>query len=194
MTAKGYCSTADVEAFLGQNFSAGQAAQCESLIEAAELEFDGETNRAWLTGAQTLEAWHVVNCMPDVWLKYAPVSSISAFKGRSALGETETDLVADTDYEVMDLNTGHIRLVYPSLYDRVRVTYTPVTTVPADVKQAIIELVSARLMATLSPGTYGLDSLTLPDYSIKFARSHVQAVYPPTTQRAIDRWRWWMVG
>lgn len=194
MAAKGYCNTADVEAFLGQAFSAGQAAQCESLIEAAELEFDGETNRAWLTGAVTLEAWHVVNRSPDVWLKYAPVSSISAFKGRSALGETETDLVADTDYEVMDLNTGHIRLVYPASYDRVRVSYAPTDTPPADVKQAIIELVAARLLPTLSPGTYGLDSLTLPDYSVKFARSHVQSVYPPTTQRAIDRWRWWVVG
>ena len=193
MTAKGYCTSDDVAAFLGQSLSAGQLAQCDALIEAAELEFDGEVNRAWLTGAQTLEAWPIVYS-PDVWLKYAPVSSISAVKGRSALGETETDLVADTDYEVMDLTTGHIRLVYPLLYDRVRVTYTPVATVPADVKQAIVELVAARLMPTLAPGTYGLDSVTLPDYAVKFSRAHVQTAFPPTTQKAIDRWRWWVVG
>lgn len=194
MTAKGYCTDEEVEAFLGITFSVAQEAQANVLIEAAELEFDAETNRAWLEGAQTLEPWHIVNYSADVWLKYAPVSSISAFKGRSALGETETDLVADTDYEVIDLNAGHIRLVYPTLYDRVRVSYTPTDTPPADVKQAIIELVAARLMPTLAPGTYGLDSLTLPDYSAKFARSHVQTAYPPPTQRAIDRWRWWTVG
>lgn len=194
MTAKGYCTTDDIALFLGVIFSGAQAAQCDSLIESAELEFDGETNRGWLVGAQTLEAWHIGNNSPDVWLKYAPVASISAFKGRSALGETETDLVADTDYEVMDLTTGHIRLVYPLLYDRVRVTYTPVATVPADVKQAIVELVAARLMPTLAPGTYGLDSVTLPDYSVRYSRAHVQTAFPPTTQKAIDRWRWWVVG
>lgn len=194
MAAKGYCTTDDVSAFLAQTFTAGQAAQCESLIEAAELEFDGETNRAWLVGAQTLEAWHIVNGSPDVWLKYAPVASISAVKGRSALGEAETDLVTDDDYEVIDLNAGHIRLVCPGGYDRVRVSYAPTDTPPADVKQAIIELVAARLMPTMAPGTYGLDSITLPDYGVKFARSHVQTAFPPTTQRAVDRWRWWVVG
>lgn len=194
MTTKGYCTYGDVEAFLGVTFTGAQATQCETLIEAAELEFDGETNRAWLTGAQTLEAWHIVNNSPDVWLKYAPVASISAFKGRSALGETETDLVADTDYEVVSLTTGQIRLVYPSLHDRVRVTYTPVATVPADVKQAVVELVAARLMPTMTPGTYGLDSVTLPDYAVKYSRAHVQVAFPPNTQRAIDRWRWWVVG
>jgi len=194
MMAKGYCTTDEVSGFLGVTFSGAHAVQCDALIEAAELEFDGETNRGWLVGVQTLEAHPVVNYSPNVWLKYAPVASISAVKGRSALGETETDLVADTDYEVVDLNTGHIRLVHPSLYDRVRVTYTPVATVPADIRQAIIELVAARLMPTLAPGTYGLDSVTLPDYAVKYSRAHVQVAYPPTTQRAIDRWRWWVVG
>lgn len=193
MSAKGYCTFSDVEAFLGVTFTGAQATQCESLIEAAELDFDGETGRAWLTGAQTLEAHHVGNSA-DVWLKYAPLTTISAFKGRSGLGETETDLVADEDYEVMDLTTGHIRLVYPSLYDRVRVTYTPVATVPADIRQAVAEWVAARLMPALAPGTYGLDSVTLPDYAVKFSRAHVQESSPPNVQRVIDRWRYWVVG
>lgn len=193
MASKGYCTYTDVEAFLGVDFTAAQQAQCEAMIEAAELDFDGETGRAWLTGAQTLEAHHVNNSA-DVWLKYAPLTTISAFKGRSGLGETETDLVADEDYEVMDLTTGHIRLVYPSLYDRVRVTYTPVTTVPADISQAIIEWVAARLQPTINPGFYGLDSVTLPDYAVKFSREHVQTMAPPNVRAVIDRYRYWVVG
>lgn len=192
MAAKGYCTFEDIEGLLGQTLTAGQRAQCESLIEAAELEFDGETGRAWMTGAQTLEVHYVKS--PNIFLKYAPVGSISAVKGRSALGEAETDLVADTDYEVRDLSTGLILLVTPNDYDRIRVTYTPVATVPADITRAIAEWVAARLMPSLTPGTYGLDSVTLPDYAVKFSRAHVQEMAPPNVRAVIDRYRYWVVG
>lgn len=188
MTAKGYCTFEDVGSFLGLTLTAPQAAQCSALIESAEAYIDGETNRGWIVGAQTDEA-HVVDGQ-NVFVRYAPVSSVTAVKGRAGLGEDETTLTADEDYEVVDLTLGHIRLVAPGDYDRVRVTYTPVDALPADLKQACIEIVANWLQATLRPDSYGLDSYSLPDLTVRFARSHVQEVVPPLAMLVIDRYRY----
>ena len=188
MAAKGYCDVEDVEALLQRTFTTAQSAQCAKLIERMETFVDEETGRAWLTGAQTDEA-HVVNSQ-NVFLKYAPVASVGTVKGRSGLGETETTLTVDEDYEVMDLSNGHIRLVSPGNYDRVRVTYTPVDTVPADLVQACVEIVANWLQPTLRPDSFGLDSYSLPDLTVRFSRSHVQQIAPPLAMKVLDRYRY----
>ena len=188
MTAKGYCTADDVAEFLALDFTAAQVAQCDTLIERAEVYFDNETERGFLVGVQTNEAHYVSS--QNVFLKYAPVTSIASIVGRDTLGESETTLVEDTDYEVIDLTIGRVRLVYPGSYDRVRVTYTPTDTVPGDVKQALVEMVAAWMSQALTPGTYGLDSYSLPDLTVRFARSHVQSVAPPMAQAVIDRYRY----
>ena len=188
MAAKGYCTTSDVADLLARTFTAAEEAQCAALIERAEAFIDGETGRGWLMGAQSNEV-HFVDSQ-NVFLRYAPVASITSIVGRLDVGEAETTLVADVDYEVMDLAIGQIRLLYPRSYDRVRVTYTPVATVPADLVQAMIEIVSSWMTPTLSPGTFGLDSYSLPDLTVRFARSHVQSVAPPLASRIIDRYRY----
>ncbi len=188
MAAKGYCTVDDVEGFLARTFTAAQEMQCETLIESVEIYIDEETDRAWLTGAQTDEAHYNPTC--ELYLRYAPVASVTAVTGRSGLGEDEEALVVDEDYEVRNLTTGLIHLVYPGNYDRVLVDYTPVATVPADLKQAVIELVAAWLQPHLQPGSYGLDSYSLPDLTVRFARSHVQEITPPNVRRIIDRYRY----
>lgn len=188
MAAKGYCEVEDVAELLARTFTDAQQARCAKLIENLEVDIDEATGRGWLAGVQTDET-HFVNSQ-NVFLKYAPVASVATVKGRSGLGETETTLTVDEDYEVMDLGNGHIRLVSPGNYDRVRVTYTPVDTVPGDLVEAMIEYVAARMQTTLRPDSFGLDSYSLPDLTVRFARSHVQQETPPFPQRIIDRYRW----
>lgn len=192
MAAKGYCQAVEVEEFLTRTFTAAQMAHADNLIERAEARIDRYCNRAWLVGAQTNEA-HFYPAY-ELWLKYAPVASVTSIGGRSGVGESDETLTVDEDYEVRDLNSGLIWLVSPGSYDRVRVTYTPTSTVPADITQACIELVAAWLMPNLSPGSYGLDSYSLPDLSVRFARSHVQEQMPPNVAAILDSYRWLEVG
>lgn len=188
MTAKGYCESNDVSGYLGRTFTPAQEAQCDALIEAVETYVDDETGRGWLVDAQTDEA-HVVDSQ-NVFLRYAPVNSVTSVKGRAGLGETDETLTVDVDYELVELRHGQIRLVYPGNYDRVLVSYTPIETVPADLKQACIETVATWLQPALSNGLVGIDSYSLPDLTVKFSRSHVQQPVPPLAQRVIDRYRY----
>lgn len=188
MAAKGYCTTIDVSDYLGLELSTAQVSQAEALIEAAEAFIDTETGRAWLTGAQTDEEHYYPTRY--VYLKYAPVASVTAITGRCGIDDTDEALTAADDYEVRDLNKGLIYLVYPKSYDRIRVDYTPVATVPADIKLACTEIVANWLQPHLQPGTFGLDSYSLPDLTVRFARSHVQSVTPPAAAAILERYRY----
>lgn len=190
MAIKGYCTAEEVADFLGREFTAAQWAQCEKLIERAENFIDNYTGWGWLMGARTDEAHYLTGAANRfIFLRYAPVSSVSAITGRTAPGETETTLTANDDYEVRDLESGQILLISGG-YDRVLVDYTPVSTVPGDLEQAIIELVSTWLGPQLQPGSYGLDSFSLPDLTVKFSRAHVQEAIPPTVESVLDRYRY----
>ncbi len=187
MAAKGYCTAQNVADFLARTFTAAQTTHCNNLIERAEVYIDEETGRGWLVGAQTDERHYVDD--RNVFLRYAPVASVTTVTGRTGLGEAEEELTADSDYEVRDLESGLIGL-FTTAYERLLVDYTPVNEVPLDIKQACIELVATWIGPHLQPGSYGLDSYSLPDLTVKFARSHVQEVAPPTVQRILDRYRY----
>lgn len=191
MAAKGYCTVDEVADFLGRTFTAEQDLHAERLIETAEADVDNYTHRGWLVGVQTDET-HTYGeyRLGNLYLRYAPVSAVATVKGRAALGEAEVTLTADYDYEVIDLASGWIRLVYPASWDRIRVTYTPTATVPLDIQQATAELVANQMQPNIKPDSYGLDSLGLPDLQVKFARSHVQADMPPGVVSRLDRWRY----
>lgn len=188
MAIKGYCTYADVADLLGLDLTSAQTSQTDALIERAESFLDRETGRAWLTGAQTDEEHYHPGRY--IHLKYAPISSVSAVTGRSGIGETEETLTVNDDYEVRDTDSGLLYLVYPETYDRIRVDYTPVATVPAGIKLACAEIVANWLQSHLNPGTFGLDSYSLPDLTVKFSRSHVQSAVPPNAQRIIDLYRY----
>jgi len=187
MAAKGYCTAQDVADFLGKTFTAGQITHCNNLIERAEVDIDEETGRGWLVGVQTDERHFPINRL--VFLRYAPVTSVASVTGRVALGEMEETLVSNEDYELRDPATGLI-LLMKSGYERLLVDYTPVNSVPGDIKQATIELVAMRMQPHLQPGAYGLDSYSLPDLTVNFARSHVQQAMPPAVQQVIERYRY----
>ena len=85
MAAKGYCTAEEVANFLGRDFTAAQWAQCEKLIERAEAFIDNYTGRGWLMGTQTDEAHYLINANRFIFLRYAPVSSVSAITGTSSI-------------------------------------------------------------------------------------------------------------
>jgi hypothetical protein len=186
MAAKGYCTAADVAAFLDKTFTAGQTTQANNLIEPAEVYIDGETNRGWLVGVQTDERFYCPGY--ELFLQFVPVTSVDTITGRAGLGEGEDVLVADEDYEVRDLGNGYIMLLFPGSYDRVQVDYTPVNTVPADIEQACIEMVASWMLPVLQSDSFGLDSYSLPDLTVKFSRSHVQAAIPPVAAATLERY------
>jgi hypothetical protein len=186
MTIKGYCTTADVAAITG-DLTGAQMARATQLIEAAETWLDGEIGRGWLVGAQSEEAhfYPAEYLRLDSW----PVTSITTVKARTGMGETETTLTVNVDYEVIDLAAGIIRIEAPGSYERIRVTYVPNDAVPADIRQAAAELTATWLLPTLNSGSFGLDSYSLPDLTVKFSRTHYQAAAPPLVAQIVARYR-----
>lgn len=191
MAAKGYCTVDEVANFLGRVLTPAQETHCARLIETVEADIDDYTGRAWLVGAQTDEAqyWPAFR-LGNLYVRYAPVATVTIVKARAGLGSDEETLTAGEDYEAADLSAGLIYLVAPSAYDRVRVTYTPTATVPLGIQQAAAEWAASRLLSHLRPDSYGLDSLALPDLTVRFARSHVQEAMPPGVMARLDLWRY----
>ena len=191
MAAQGYAQVEEVAAFLGATFTSPQENAAERMLEVAEAELDAKTNRAWLMGVQTNEAhqWSEYQ-LGELYLRYAPIVSVEAVKARAFLGDAEITLVANLDYEVVDLEAGLIRLVDGDDWDRIRVDYTPSTTVPTDIQHATAELAAAKMSNMLRPMTYGLDSLQLPDLSVSFNRAINQNSVPPAVADVIARWRY----
>jgi hypothetical protein len=186
MSAKGYITTAHVEAFLQKTLTAAQNAQCEVLLEPAETHVDNYCKRAWLTGVQTAEPHYRPG--HHLYLDYPPVETVTSITGRSGMGAAEETLTVNEDYEVRDLTAGLVYLVYPSSYDRIRVTYTPVATVPADIQQACIELVAHWLRPALMPDSHGVQSFQLPDLSVTY-RTYAAEAIPLTVQTLLAPYR-----
>lgn len=187
MAAKGYCTNGDVANFLGVTLTSAQQTHADSLIETAEAYLDRRTNRAWLVGAQTDEAHYAPTY--DLFVKYPPVASVSAVKGRTALGESEETLTVDEDYEVRDLAAGHIRLLYPGSYDRVRVSYTPESSVPEDVKQATIELVALWMNPVLTGVDPNIRRYQLPDLEVEYSGGVAGRALPKIVLDVIENYR-----
>lgn len=190
MAAKGYCTVDEVAAFLGRTFTPEQDIQAERLIETAEADIDGGTNRGWLVGVQTDEVhWYAGFRLGNLYLRYAPVSTVATVKGRAGIGETESTLTVDVDYELVDLDGGWIRIVNPASWDRIRVTYTPTATVPVDIQHATCELTAHKMRASLMPGSFGAQSIGLPDLQVTFRQFSGESV-PLSVTEVIDRWRY----
>lgn len=190
MAAKGYTTYEQVTSLLGMALTSEQEAQMQSLLESAELAIDFHCRRAWLTGAVTAETTFAPYVGRYLYLKNPPVSSVASVAGRQGLGTTETTLTVDVDYEVRDLDVGLIWLWTPDAYDRIRVTYTPATTVPTLVSLATAELVCHWLRPTLLPGSIGADSIQLPDLTVKFEAGDL----PESIEAKLAPYRFEVVG
>ncbi len=185
---KGYCTPDQVAGFLGLTFDPAQNRQCEQQIELAEKLIDSYLKHSYLVGEQADEA-HYAPFGRFLYLKHPPITAVSAVKGRTGLGATETTLVAGTDYEGRDLEAGELYLVSPGSYDRIRVTYTPATTVPGDITEATIEFVAELMRPHLVPGSHGAESYRLPDLEVVYAKGVTRDAFPPRVALILDMCR-----
>jgi len=190
VTAKAYCVYADVASFLGVTLTSAQQARATDLIASTTLDVDNETNRGWLVCVQTAERheratyWH-----HDLYVRYAPIASVQSITGRGFLGDVEATLVADTDFEIVSLEAGLIRLLYPWSWERVLVSYTPVDTVPLPIRDATAEWVAAKMLPSLRPDTYGIESYSLPDLSVRFSKSVTESI-PQNVADTLAKYRY----
>lgn len=190
MAARGYCTIDDVASWLGVTLSAEQAEQGDRLIEAAEVEMDGLMNRGFLLGTVTNER-HEARF--QVWLRNLPVTSITAVAGRVIDDPNEVwETIAPADYELISGVNGLMTVAGTWAYEVLRVTYVQTAVVPADLRQACAELVASKLQTTLNPALYGVDAVTLPDYSVKYNRAMTGAGgMPPNVAMVCERYRMW---
>jgi hypothetical protein len=185
---KGYCEVEDVAGFLGTSFEGAQVAQCSRLISSVEAMIDTVTNRGWLVGEQEDEIfWY-----PDsrIYLRFAPVASIEEVRAQtSAITDWETLTTADY---LVDLSAGWLRPA--GRWMRLAVDYTPVDAVPEDIRHAATEWTAFLMQPSLQPQSYGLDSYSLPDLTVRFARSHTGQAMPPTVAQILAHWRYLVTG
>jgi hypothetical protein len=194
MAPKGYITYLDVAALLQVTFTAGQQALATTLIEQAEAVVDTMTNRGWMMGVQTLEQHLCPGA--TVLLDYFPITAVAEVRARTGgIGSVETTLTVDVDYEIYNAAAGSIHLAVAN-YDRVRVTYTPSTTVPPEIKRAMTELVAAwiqpALISAVTGGQAGVEVLKLPDLEVKFAKSAQVAAsgqVPPSVMEILMSFR-----
>lgn len=178
--AKGYTTKAAVAAYMGLAFTVAQNTQCDALIEDVEDYIDGETRRAWLTGAITDEIGIVRRDMDQslgrIFTKNYPITSVASVKVRSrAFDATDTTLTANATsngYQAFDLNSG---LIYVPLSYKdyiARVTYTPVATIPHRLGLAATGIVAHWMQPAISPDTQGIESYSVgQDLTVKFRSS-----------------------
>lgn len=165
MPARGYCTDADVTNALGGiTLSAAQTARlpvarasAEALIHAYIAPHPG-----WLTGAIANEVHAPAERVyPRAW----PVASLTSVRTRGSWTATYATGVAGTDYEFTILRNGRGRLYLPSWssYERVLVNYTPVTTVPDEVREACTALTAGLMQSALYRGA---DPSMVAGYSV----------------------------
>lgn len=204
MASKGYTSAALVADELGRSLTAEQLVQAAGLIEEAEAYVDNATGRAWLVTSPVADELHVL-VGPTVYLTNTPVATVTAVTIRSsAIGATETVLVAGTGYELLDPATGLLSLSsYPladpvangSAYSpgalvKVSYTFTSPLPLPADIRRATTLLVAAWMTPRLDPSMATVSEVSVGqgDLAVTYRAAGGDAEYPtPPLVEAILR-------
>jgi hypothetical protein len=205
MTARYYCTPDKVAQVAGVTLTPEQINLVDQvLIEAAEHWVEERRGQVWQTAAITDEAYFNLPG-PNLYLKTTPIVSVQAVKARANLGDTETTLPA-TDYEVRDLTRGWLyipaqggSLAGGSLraggadgggglpYDRIRVSYTPATTVPVHIGLATAMLVAHWLQPAMSGIVSGVQSYTVGDLSVTFGADAIMLGVPSEVLRMVPK-------
>ena len=208
---KGYCQPEDVEEFLGITFSDRARSQCRALIGRAERWMDEETNRKWLIGPVAQETFYspygldppsfftgyVAGWVPlgaAIILKNPPIANVIQVDGTGWLDSVPLVLVNNLDYEFRDPDVGYVRLVVPSAFYRVRVTYAPQDACPADITQATVMLVATWMIPHLNPDSWLVDEIKLPDLDVRYSKQSNSVEVPAEIDEIIERYRFRAVG
>lgn len=146
-----YCDPTDVAAELGVEFDADQEDRAMVLIAAAQSFVDDYTGRTFeATDAITGERHRVYG--DAVYLHTAPIASVERVQSRSRwVGSTAQTLILNQDYEIVSLVTGELRIGRGWYGDaELLVDYTPNQSVPADLADAVAQMVAARMADEVS--------------------------------------------
>lgn len=187
MTARGYTTTQQVNDYNGGNLTAEQQALVDWLIPQAEEWIRRNGGVDWTPGVVTNEAYYDV-ASPDLFLKRAPVATLTTLTYRASRTDDETTMDADTDYELINTDLGWVRLSipYPAPgwpISRILATYTPVATVPDGIALATTMLVSDWLGQTKDSSAGGLD----PGIKkVSFGDLSIEAMPEPTAGARSD--------
>lgn len=180
MSARGYTTTQQINDYLGQALTQEQLNHAEDLIEPAEEWLRQQFGVDYLPGAVSNEAYYHVTS-PDLYLRKAPVTSVTSLTYRTYAGGTETTITAATGWELRDAALGWVRLLDPSPtpgtpLDRLRATYTPVATVPAFVALAT----TIRVADLLGGGGGGAAELPAGVKSVSFGELKIEGLPEPS--------------
>lgn len=182
-----YTTALLVNRHLGGTLTSALQVQAHALIPAAEAFINERCGRSFGLGVQTNEA-HYQPFRNDLYLRVPPVTSVASVAGRPGFGVDEETLTVGEDYEVRDLTTGRLWLWSPGSWDRVRVTYTPDSAIPASIQLAATELVALGLQATQTPDAYGLRRYRLPDLEVEYAREVIAQAATPAILDRLNAW------
>jgi hypothetical protein len=149
-----------VASYLNATFDAGQDAEAEALIEAAEQWVDVTTAQAWEVTSPSTE----VQMVPRdglVRLRNRPVTAITSVTVRTnAIGSESTTLTEDETYELLDATKGVLAVGSYSGY-RATVIYTHTTPAPEIVALATKMLVGYWMRPLLGGDAQGVKSYSV---------------------------------
>lgn len=203
MTARYYCTPDTVAQVAGVTLTAAQTYLVDQvLIEAAEHWIEGRAGQVWQVAAITDEAYYGL-AGPHLYLRSTPVVSVQTVKARAGVGAAEATLPA-ADWELRDTERGWLYIPAQGgsaagdiitaggsdgggglPYDRIRVSYTPATTVPARIGLATAMLVAHWLQPALSGLMPGLSSYSVGDLSVTLGAELVKAGVPSEVLRLV---------
>jgi hypothetical protein len=150
-TPRGYTSPSQVAGAVGQEFTSAQNARCLELIAEAEDWIDTYAGRTYKTSTVITSERQTLYGR-DLFLTVTPVTSIQQVRVRyRTIANPYTTLTATTEYEVLDLATGHLLMPYSISGAEALVDYTPAVTVPGRITRACTLLV-ANWMASSTNG------------------------------------------
>jgi hypothetical protein len=176
MAERGYTTPDQIADELGQDLTLAQIQQCHALIEQAEDWIDWYKGQTYSTSTAITDERHRIEG-PTLYLRNTPLASVQRIRQTyGAVGETPVTLTADTDYEVISLTTGELRVALYR-YGEVLVDYTPAITVPARINRATTLLVAHWMGDSTSGVPSGVQEYAVGgELRVKYAEGSVGQV------------------
>jgi len=164
-----YCVASDVATEMGVTFSGAQTTQATDYIVSAQDWIDHYAGRTFEASTAITGERHRIEG-PTVYLRKAPMASIQRIRQTyGAVGEPLVTLTSGSDYDVISLTTGELRLALYR-YGEVLVDYTPAITVPGRIKRATTLLVAHWMQSSVAGVPAGVEQFGVGgELSVKFA-------------------------
>lgn len=154
-----YATAAELAAYMGRSaFSGSQLTQANLYLDAATSWIDDQTGRTWSITSPITEL-HTINGN-YLYLNHKPITDVTSINVRPNYpGSSDTLLVADVGYEILDAAKGLIAFssTYPWLGTEAyrnyvaEVIYTHAIAVPANIKLACMMLAAIIMNNTINP-------------------------------------------